>query len=101
MSRKNIESGWNFDNSYTKLPNVFFKKIDLNPVSSPKLIILNYSLAKSLGLNDDYLKSSEGVDVLSGNKIPEGGASIAQAYGGHQFGHFTMLGDGRALMIGE
>ena len=27
--------------------------------------------------------------------------AIAQAYAGHQFGHFTMLGDGRAVLMGE
>ena len=33
--------------------------------------------------------------------MPNGSNSIAQAYAGHQFGHFTMLGDGRAVLIGE
>ena len=39
--------------------------------------------------------------ILSGNNLPKGSNSIAQAYAGHQFGHFTMLGDGRAVLIGE
>lgn len=95
------QMGWNFDNSYTKLPKVFFSEINLNPVRSPKLVIFNDSLAKSLGLNSEALKSDEGVSILAGNKTIEEGAFIAQAYAGHQFGHFTMLGDGRALLIGE
>ena len=33
--------------------------------------------------------------------MPKNSNSIAQAYAGHQFGHFTMLGDGRAVLIGE
>jgi uncharacterized protein YdiU (UPF0061 family) len=39
--------------------------------------------------------------MFSGNSLPEGSETIAQAYAGHQFGHFTMLGDGRAVMLGE
>ena len=93
--------GWNLDNSYLNLPKVFFSKINLNPVSSPQLIILNDTLAKELGLDSNYLKSEEGVKILSGSETIQDGAFIAQAYAGHQFGHFTMLGDGRALLIGE
>ena len=93
--------GWNLDNSYLNLPKVFFSKINLNPVSSPQLIILNDTLAKELGLDSNYLKTEECVKILSGSETIQDGAFIAQAYSGHQFGHFTMLGDGRALLIGE
>lgn len=93
--------GWNLDNSYLNLPKVFFSKINLNPVSSPQLIILNDTLAKELGLDSNYLKTEECVKILSGSETIQDGAFIAQAYAGHQFGHFTMLGDGRALLIGE
>jgi uncharacterized protein YdiU (UPF0061 family) len=94
-------NGWNLDNSYTRLPKTFFSKINPNPVRSPKLIIFNDTLASSLGLDEDELKKYEGVEILAGNDLPEGSLPIAQAYAGHQFGHFTMLGDGRALLIGE
>lgn len=96
-----VKMGWNLDNSYLNLPEIFFSKINLNKVKSPELVIFNDKLAKSLGLNSDELKSTDGISILSGNKTIEGGAFIAQAYAGHQFGHFTMLGDGRALLIGE
>lgn len=93
--------GWNFDNSYTRLPSIFYSSINLNPVRSPRLIMLNESVAKSLGLNSNALKSEEAVAVFAGNNNPTGGMPIAQAYAGHQFGHFNMLGDGRALLLGE
>lgn len=93
--------GWNFHNSYATLPTSFYTNQTLNPVRSPKLIIVNDSLATSLGLNVQALQSETGLAVLAGNKIPSGGLPIAQAYAGHQFGHFTMLGDGRALLLGE
>ena len=95
------EAGWHFENSYGKLPSLLFTSMDLNPVRSPKLRIFNESLALSLGLKASALKSEDGVAILAGNQIPEGSFPLAQAYAGHQFGHFTMLGDGRAILLGE
>jgi serine/tyrosine/threonine adenylyltransferase len=103
MAEKNetVKTGWNFDNSYARLPKSFFSITNPTPVLSPKLIILNDSLAKSLGLNLNELKNNDNIEVFAGNKIPEGALPLAQAYAGHQFGHFTMLGDGRAILLGE
>lgn len=96
-----LETGWNLDNSYARLPKSFFTKITPNAVPSPELVIFNDTLATNLGLNNVELKSKDGVAVLAGNSIPEGSIPLAQAYAGHQFGNFNMLGDGRALLIGE
>jgi len=85
---------WNFDNSYTKLPGFFYSKQLPTPVRDPKLIIFNDSLAEYLGVP---LQS----EVFAGNEVPEGAGPLAQAYAGHQFGYFTMLGDGRAILLGE
>lgn len=93
--------GWNFDNSYSRLPESMFTKLNPNPVRSPKLIILNHPLAVSLGLNENALQRDDAVAMLAGNQVPEGATPLAQAYAGHQFGHFNMLGDGRALLLGE
>ena len=71
LNNKETEIGWNFDNSYARLPKSFFAQLNPTPVASPKLVILNYPLAKSLGLNPEALKK-EGVAILAGNKIPEG-----------------------------
>jgi len=99
--KERIESGWNLDNSYANLPKTFFTNLSPNPVRSPKLIIFNDSLATSLGLDVLELQNEDGVAVLAGSRIPEGALPLAQAYAGHQFGHFAMLGDGRAMLIGE
>ncbi|AWK51768.1 YdiU family protein [Clostridium beijerinckii] len=96
-----IETGWNLDNSYAQLPELFFTKQSPTSVNSPKLIILNDHLAAYLGLNVQSLQKIEGVAVFAGNQIPKGALPIAQAYAGNQFGHFTMLGDGRAVLLGE
>ncbi|MGC4377202.1 YdiU family protein [Fictibacillus sp. Mic-4] len=98
---KSNETGWNFDNSYARLPESFFTSTRPTPVRSPKLVILNEPLATSLGLNVKKLESEEGAEVFGGNEIPEGAFPLSQAYAGHQFGHFTMLGDGRAILLGE
>ncbi|MGL5311703.1 MAG: protein adenylyltransferase SelO [Peptostreptococcaceae bacterium] len=98
---ENKEMGWNLHNSYLDLPKMFYSRINLNPVDSPKLVIFNDELANDLGLNSKALKSKDGIEILAGNKTVEEEACIAQAYAGHQFGYFTMLGDGRALLIGE
>ena len=91
MINKISNTGFNFDNSYIELPPEFYSPANLQPVKSPQLVILN----------TDFLKSQESIYIMSGNiKIPDG-AYISQAYAGHQFGGFTMLGDGRALLIGE
>ena len=100
-SSEGTKSGWKLDNSYSRLPKLFFSDLNLSPVRRPELVILNHSLAKFLGLNVQDLENREGVEILAGNRVPEGSFPIAQAYSGHQFGHFTMLGDGRAMLIGE
>ncbi|TVY07619.1 protein adenylyltransferase SelO [Paenibacillus cremeus] len=96
-----LQPGWNFDNSYAQLPQIFHTATNPTPVNEPKLIVLNRPLAATLGLNTKALESEEGAAVFAGNAIPEGASPLAEAYAGHQFGHFTMLGDGRALLLGE
>ena len=94
------QPGWNFENSYARLPEVFYARQQPAPVKHPELVLLNEPLAKALNLNPGEL-SREGVLVFAGNRIPPGAEPIAQAYAGHQFGYFTMLGDGRAVLLGE
>ncbi|ABR48239.1 protein of unknown function UPF0061 [Alkaliphilus metalliredigens QYMF] len=96
-----IKTGWNLDSTYAHLPKQFFTIITPNPVSAPKLVILNEPLATVLGLDSEALQSKDSLEVLAGNRALEGALPLAQAYAGHQFGHFALLGDGRALLLGE
>lgn len=98
---KNLATGWSFDNSYEKLPHMFFTHIAPTPVKQPELIALNIELAKSLGLNIEVLQDEQNIAVFAGNALPEGASPLAQAYAGHQFGHLNRLGDGRAILLGE
>jgi uncharacterized protein YdiU (UPF0061 family) len=93
--------GWHFDNSYSRLPNIFKEDINPTPVNSPEILILNKELANKLDLDFSGINNDDLSKIFSGNILPEGSNSIAQAYAGHQFGNFTMLGDGRAILIGE
>ncbi len=88
---------WHFDTSYARLPESFFSRCKPVPVRSPCLKVFNHKLATSLGLS----ALGEDAAIFSGNTIPEGAEPIALAYAGHQFGHLTMLGDGRAVLLGE
>jgi len=93
--------GWCFDNTYYRLSDIFKEDIKPIPVKKPELVLLNKTLAENLNLNFSNLDNQELSELFSGNSLPKGSNSIAQAYAGHQFGHFTMLGDGRAVLIGE
>ena len=88
---------WRFDNSYARLPAAFYARLDPVPVRQAKTVILNHRLAERLGLDLNL----EVAPVLAGSVVPEGAEPLAQAYAGHQFGNFTMLGDGRAILLGE
>jgi uncharacterized protein YdiU (UPF0061 family) len=91
-----------FDNSYARLPEHFYARVNPTPVTKPGLVRINGPLARHLGLDPDYLASPEGVEILAGNRVPEGSEPLALAYAGHQFGGWVpQLGDGRALLLGE
>ncbi len=88
--------------TYARLPAGFHARVSPTPVAEPRLVRLNRPLAEELGLDADFLASRPGVEILAGNRVPEGLEPIAMAYAGHQFGNFVpSLGDGRAVLLGE
>ena len=101
MGSENSKIGWRFDNTYVHLPKIMLSKLSPVPVKSPKLVVLNDEYSKELGLNFSIINNDSIASLFAGNFLPEGSEPIAQAYAGHQFGYFTMLGDGRAILIGE
>ena len=91
-----------FDNSYARLPDRFYVRQAPVPVSRPALIRVNRPLAERLGIDPDWLESADGVEVVAGNRVPDGADPIATVYAGHQFGSWNpRLGDGRAILLGE
>ncbi len=100
-SAESPNASWRFDNSYARLSGDFYSRVEPAPVKEPRMVLFNTMLAESLGLTPGALHNGEGAAILSGNSLPQGAEPIAQAYAGHQYGHFTMLGDGRAILLGE
>ncbi len=92
---------WDFDNSYARLPEAFFTRVNPTRVINPRLVVFNHSLADSLGSGTTTLGAGDAADCFSGNELPAGSEPIAQAYAGHQFGNLARLGDGRAILLGE
>jgi serine/tyrosine/threonine adenylyltransferase len=97
----NQNTGWKFDNSYAKLQSKLFTFAQPDPVRAPNTLLFNYKLATAIGLKIDPTTEAAIANKLSGNELLEGSQPLAQAYAGHQFGHFAMLGDGRAILLGE
>jgi serine/tyrosine/threonine adenylyltransferase len=94
-------AGWRLECTYTDLPRLFHAPATPTHVRQPRLVVFNRSLAAALGLDADVLEGARGAAIFAGNELPEGSRPLAQAYAGHQFGHFTALGDGRAILLGE
>jgi uncharacterized protein YdiU (UPF0061 family) len=100
LNGRTIQFG--FDNTYSRLPELFYARLNPTAVAAPQLVKVNVELARDLGLEPDALRSHEGVEILAGNRVAEGAEPIALAYAGHQFGYFVpQLGDGRAILLGE
>jgi uncharacterized protein YdiU (UPF0061 family) len=97
----NAMAGWRLDHTFQTLPALFHTRVAPTPVREPRLVVFNRRLAASLGLDAEALDTPGGAAIFAGNVLPDGAQPIAQAYAGHQFGHFTGLGDGRAILLGE
>ncbi|MFN8020105.1 MAG: YdiU family protein [Acidimicrobiales bacterium] len=91
-----------FDDSFARELEGMYDPWHAAPAPDPRLVLLNRELAVELGLDADALASPGGVAVLVGNEVVPGSQPIAMAYSGHQFGSWSpLLGDGRALLLGE
>ena len=95
------DSGWNLQSSYTQISDKLFSELKPDAVTNPSTVIVNNELAEKLGLNLKGISEEDLSNLFSGNSLPNGSKPFAQAYAGHQFGQFTILGDGRAHIVGE
>ena len=93
--------GWNLQSNYTQISDKLFSELEPDIVTNPSTVIVNNELAKKLGLNLNGISEKDLSNLFSGNTLPHGSKPFAQAYAGHQFGQFTILGDGRAHIVGE
>ena len=90
-----------FDNTYARLPDAFFARTPPATPPAPDLVIFNTRLGRDLGFDPAAHDAAQLARWFSGAEPPPGAEPISQAYAGHQFGGFAMLGDGRASLIGE
>ena len=95
------DAGWNWDNTYARLPEALHSRVSPTSVERPHWIVWNRPLAMALGLDAEILSQNQAAPFFAGNALFPGSEPIAQAYAGHQFGNFTRLGDGRAILLGE
>ncbi len=95
------DSGWNLQSSYTQISDKLFSELKPDAVTNPSTVIVNNKLAEKLGLSLKGISEEDLSNLFSGNSLPHGSKPFAQAYAGHQFGQFTILGDGRAHIVGE
>ncbi len=91
-----------FDLTYNTLPDKLYATVNAEKAAGPDLFWANSSLAETLGVAPDWLRSDAAQDLFTGQTAPSDYAPLAMAYSGHQFGHLSpQLGDGRAVLIGE
>jgi uncharacterized protein YdiU (UPF0061 family) len=95
------EVGWRIESSYAQLPDTLYVPAQPARAPAPKLAIFNERLAEQLGLQLSHVSPEALAAIFAGQDLPGGFQPIAQAYAGHQFGSFTMLGDGRAILLAE
>ena len=96
-----MKLNWNFENTYLNLPKVFYSFVKPKIHQNPQIVILNKDLLNKINIKTSSITSSELAKILSAQYNFDNNQFFSQAYAGHQFGHFTMLGDGRALLLGE
>jgi uncharacterized protein YdiU (UPF0061 family) len=100
-SAPSAAAGWRLENTYASLPPVLHSAVAPTPVRAPRLVMFNEKLAAELGLSPAALSGPDAAEIFAGNRLAPGSRPLAQAYAGHQYGHFTPLGDGRAHLLGE
>ena len=87
---------WNFENSYLKLPNVFYSNTQAEEFPNLEVVSKNNKLIDILDLENSNFNNFIIKSIKDKNL-----KSFSQSYAGHQFGHFSILGDGRATLLGE
>ena len=86
---------FSFDTTYKDLDASLYSRITPERIAHPEVLVRNDGVCADLGLETAKLDA----EMLAGQDRLED--PIAQAYAGHQYGSFTILGDGRAMILGE
>ena len=95
------QTSFDLEYTYSALPDVLYAKVTPKKFPNAKLVLFNRVLADELGLFLNESSDDVILNKLLGDQLPTDAMPLAQAYAGHQYGHFTQLGDGRAFLLGE
>ncbi len=91
-----------FDNTYARLPAIFYQRVQPTPLSNPWLVSFNPDAAQLIELDPAEAQRPEFLQYFNGERLLPGSEPIALLYAGHQFGSYvSQLGDGRAILLGE
>lgn len=92
----------NFNNSFARLPDYFFKHVEPTPLPEPYLVSFNAEAAKLLDLDSSIAATQNFIETFTGNRLMKESEPLSAVYAGHQFGSYVpQLGDGRAILLGE
>ncbi len=90
-----------FDNSFARLPEVFYTRLAPTPLPTPTLVAASREVASLIGLDEHQLQRADFAEYFAGNRLLPGSEPLAAVYSGHQFGVWAgQLGDGRAHLLG-
>ena len=91
-----------FNNVFRRLPPAFYTPMACSPLPDTRLLHINASVARLLGLDSSELQRSDLAAIVSGAQVWPGTEPLAMVYAGHQFGQYNPdLGDGRGLLLGQ
>jgi len=92
----------NFENTFARLPDSFYSKLNPTPLPAPYLVSFNANAAHLIDLDSEEMSRADFAEHFTGNRLLPGSEPLSMLYAGHQFGHFVpQLGDGRAILLGE
>ncbi|MCX7194957.1 MAG: YdiU family protein, partial [Proteobacteria bacterium] len=92
----------NFDNTFSRLPDIFHSRLNPTPLPHSYLVSFNASAAELINLDVTEVERADFTEYFIGNRLLPGSEPLSMLYAGHQFGYFVpQLGDGRAILLGE
>ena len=102
MAGRTLET-LSFDNTYARLPEAFYARLNPTPFDSPPYLVhANPAAAGLVDLDPGQFNRPEFAGLFGCSMLAPGMDPLAMLYSGHQFGVYVpQLGDGRAILLGE
>ncbi|MBK8665696.1 MAG: YdiU family protein [Burkholderiales bacterium] len=102
LAHTRADLGFSWRHRFADLGPAFHTRLAPVPVHEPYWVARSQTMARELGLEDEWWRAQDALDTFAGNRVPPGSQPLASVYSGHQFGVWAgQLGDGRAILLGE